>query len=213
VTTRPRLEAAPRAVTGKKVAALRRAGQLPAVIYGHGVPSQNITVDAKEFELLRRHTGRNTLIDLTVAGSRPLPVLVHGIAEDPRFRRTLHIDFYQVRMKEEMGIDVPIALVGESEAVEKHGGTLLHLRDTVHVRALPADLPSVIELDVSVIHDFETTLHVSDLPIPPRVTLITDGAELVARVASPRVEEFAPAATEAAAATETAEEAAAAGPA
>src|SRR3982751_2839368 len=78
-TDRPTLVAEERQVTGKAVSKLRRQGRLPAVVYGHGVPSANVTLDAHEFELLRRRLGANELIDLSVAGSKSDPVLIQDI--------------------------------------------------------------------------------------------------------------------------------------
>jgi len=189
VTARPQLTAEPREVVGKKVAALRRAGKLPAVVYGHGRVSEAIELDAHEFTVLRRHTGRNTLVDLKIGSGRAEPVLLHSIHEHPVSRATLHVDFLVVSMTEEMTVDVPIAVIGESLAVERLGGTLLHFRDTVHVRALPADLPSSIELDITPLETFDGTLHASDLRIPERVTLLTDADEPLARVQPPRLAE------------------------
>jgi len=63
-SSRPSLAAEPREVTGKKVAVLRRAGRLPGVVFGHGISSENVSVDAHDFELLRRKAGQNALIDL-----------------------------------------------------------------------------------------------------------------------------------------------------
>jgi large subunit ribosomal protein L25 len=207
VTTRPELAAEHRDVTGKKVAGLRRQGKLPAVVYGHGNPSQSIQLDAREFGLLRRRIGRNTLVDLRVGTGRPTPVLLHAVHEHPVTRLPLHADFFIVRMTEELSVEVPVSLTGESYAVERLGGTLLHMRETVQVRALPSDLPSVLELDVTSLDSFEVSLHASDLQIPPRVTLLTDPSELVARVIPPRVTEVehaAPVEEEGAAPTEEA---------
>ena len=120
---------------------------------------------------------------------KPLPVLLHAIQEHPVSRKTLHIDFLAVNMEEERTMDVPLIIVGESEAIERLGGVLLHLRDAVQVRAKPDDIPSGIELDISPLVDFETTLHVSDLTMPAGVTLVTDEGEALARVQAPRVEE------------------------
>jgi large subunit ribosomal protein L25 len=184
-------------VRGKEVAKLRRDGTLPAVVYGAGTESQNIAVDAREFELLRRHAGRHAVVDLTLDGGKPLPVLLHVIQEHPVSRKTLHIDFLAVNMEEERNVDVPIQVVGESEAVDKLGGVLLHLVNTVVVRAKPDDMPSALELDITPLVDFEVTLHVSDLRIPDGVTLVTDGGEALARVQAPRVEELEPVAEEA----------------
>ena len=189
MSTRPQLAATPRTVIGKKVSVLRRQGILPAVLYGHGHDSEPIQLDAHEFEVLRRHTSRNALVDLKVGDRRVQPVLLQGIAENPVSRRPVHVDFYVVKMTEELTVDVPIVLVGESAAVAKLGGMLMHQRDIVSVRALPGDLPVSIELDISSLVDFEATLHVSDLSVPQGVTIVTDGADPVARVTHSRVEE------------------------
>lgn len=188
MSTRPQLAADRREVVGKKVARLRRDGMLPAVVYGHGHDSEAIQMDARVFDDLRRHAGRNALVDLKIGGGRAVPVLLHGVQEHPVNRHPLHADFLVVRMTEEMTVDVPIVMVGTSEAVEKQGGTLLHLRDTVQVRALPADLPSGMELDVTPLESFEMVLHVGDLVKPDRVTILTDPEEALARVQPPRLE-------------------------
>jgi large subunit ribosomal protein L25 len=189
VSTRPELRAEPREVSGKKVSTLRRAGKLPAVIYGSGQPSEQIQLDAREFDTFRRRVGRNALVDLRVGNGRARPVLVHALQEHPVQRHVIHADFLVVRMTEEMTVDVAIATVGESHAVEKQGGTLLHLRETVQVRALPGDLPSQIELDISGLDSFDTVLHVSDLQVPAKVAVLTDPAEPLARVQAPRLTE------------------------
>ncbi len=189
MSTRPQLSAHPRETLGKKVANLRREGVLPAVVYGTGHDSEPIQIDAKGFDELRRHAGRNALVDLKVGGGRARPVLLHAVQEHPVTRRALHADFLMVRMTEEMTVDVAVSTVGESVAIEKLGGTLLHLRDTVQVRALPGDLPSSLELDISSLASFDATLHVSDLEVPEKVTILTDASEPLARVQAPRVEE------------------------
>jgi len=188
LSTRPQLAAERRDVVGKKVARLRRDGQLPAVVYGHDHESQPIQLDARAFDELRRHAGRNALVDLRISGGRQMPVLLHAVQEHPVQRRPLHADFLVVRMTEEMTVDVPIVMVGTSEAVDKGGGTLLHLRDTVQVRALPADLPSGVELDISALDSFDDVLHVRDLRTVDRVIMLTDAEEAIARVQPPRLE-------------------------
>jgi large subunit ribosomal protein L25 len=187
--TRPKLSVQPRAIQGKEVARLRRAGRLPGVIYGLGEPSQPIEVDAHEFDLLHRQTGRHAVVDLHLDGSKPKPVLLHAIQEHPLTRRPIHVDFLAVNMEEERNVEVAIVAVGESEAIERLGGVLLHLRDTVMVRSKPDDLPSSLELDISGLVDFETTLHASDLHMPEGVTLVTEESEALVRVQAPRLEE------------------------
>jgi large subunit ribosomal protein L25 len=188
-TDRPSLAATQRDVTGKRVARLRRAGQLPAVVFGHGMTSQSLSLDSHDFEQLQRRIGQNALVDLSVDGKKATPVLVHGIQRDPVYRRMLHVDLFAVRMTEELTVDVPLVTVGESTAVDKLGGTLLHMLESVKVKALPDHLPQSIDLPIESLVDFEATVHVRDLVIPADVTLLTDPDEIVARVQQPRIEE------------------------
>jgi large subunit ribosomal protein L25 len=215
VSTRPVVSAEPREVVGKKVSALRRQGLLPAVVYGHGKASQPIQLEARAFQELMRQTTRNSLVDLKIGSGRATPVLLQGIHEHPVRRNPIHVDFYVVKMTEELSVDVPVNYVGTSHAVDKLGGTLLHIREHVSIRALPGDLPHALDLDVSALADFDAILHVSDLSVPAEVTVLTDPDEPVARVQPPRVEEeLIPVAAEAAPAAEAGEpaEAGAAGP-
>ena len=196
-TARATLAASHREVTGKKVAHLRHAGQLPAVVYGHGLDSANVTVDAHEFDLLRKQVGPNALVDLSIDGHKPRPVLIHGVQVHPIHRRPLHVDLFVVRMTEEMTVDVPLSATGESIAISQHGGTLLHPTESVKVKALPDHLPQSIEYAVESLVDFDATIHVRDLVIPEDVTLLTDGDEIIAKVQAPRIEvEEAPVAAE-----------------
>jgi large subunit ribosomal protein L25 len=187
-TARPTLAAEHREVTGKAVSRLRKAGRLPAVVYGRGVESANVTVDAHEFELLRRHSGPNALVDLSVDGDKAQPVLINQVQVHPVHRRPLHADLFLVRMTEELTVDVPLQATGESFAVTQLGGTVLHPTETVKVRALPDHLPQSIEYSIESLVDFDTALHVRDLVIPSDVTLLTDGDEIIAKVQAPRVE-------------------------
>jgi large subunit ribosomal protein L25 len=186
---RPALAAERRTVTGKATARLRRDGLLPAVVYGHGFESASITLDAHEFDILRRHVGRNALIDLSIEGAKPKPVLVHGVQLHKVNRRPIHVDLFAVRMTEELTVDVPVHGIGESEAVTKHGGTLLNASGSVKVRARPDHLPQVIEVDLATLVDFDAAIHARDLPIPDGVTLLADPDEIVFKVAPPRVQE------------------------
>jgi large subunit ribosomal protein L25 len=188
-SARPTLAAASREVTGKKVAYLRRDGRLPAVVYGRGLESASVSVDAHEFETLRRHAGANTLVDLSVDGEKPAPVLVHGVQLHRVTRKPLHVDLYVVRMTEELTVDVPLVAEGDSEAVETLGGTLLHVAEHVRVRALPDHLPQSIHYSIASLLTFDDLIHVSDLVIPSDAMLLTDPGEIVAKVLPPRVEE------------------------
>ncbi|MBA2756337.1 MAG: 50S ribosomal protein L25 [Chloroflexi bacterium] len=187
-TARPTLAARNREVTGKAVSRLRHDGLLPAVVYGRGIDSANVSVDAHEFELLRRHTGPNALVDLSVDGKKARPVLINHVQVHPVHRRPLHADLFLVRMTEELTVDVPLVAIGESTAVSEMGGTLLHQTETVRIRALPDHLPQSIEYSIESLIDFEAAIHVRDLTVPDDVTLLTEPDEVVAKVQQPRVE-------------------------
>ncbi|HXI80151.1 MAG TPA: 50S ribosomal protein L25 [Verrucomicrobiae bacterium] len=187
-SSRPSLAAEPREIIGKKVAGLRREGRLPAVVFGHGISSESVSVDAHDFELLRRKAGQNALIDLSVHGKASRPVLVHGVQVHPVNRRPLHVDLYLVRMTEELIVDVPLVAIGTSLAVENLNGTLLHPIEAVKVKALPDHLPQQIEYSIDGLVDFDAVVKVADLQIPGDVTLLTDPDEVVAKVLQSRLQ-------------------------
>jgi large subunit ribosomal protein L25 len=189
VPDRPRLEAVTRSDTGKSAAAsLRREGRLPAVLFGHGLDSQSLSVDAHELSILRRHVGATTLVDLSVDGHKARAVLIHGVQLDKVTRRPLHVDLFAVRMTEELTAEVPLVGDGVAPASEV-GGTLVHPISSVKVRALPGDLPESIHYRLDPLVGFENVITVGDLAAPHGVTIQTDAGEVVARVLAPRVEE------------------------
>jgi large subunit ribosomal protein L25 len=202
-SARPALAAERRTVTGKAVAHLRRDGHLPAVVYGHGLESAPVTLDAHEFDLLRRHVGPNALIDLSIDGGKPTPVLIHGVQIHKLNRRPIHVDLFAVRMTEEITVEVPVHGTGESEAVTRHGGTLLNASGTVKAKARPDHLPQAFEVDLTSLVDFDATIHVRDIVVPEGVTILADPDEVIFKVAPPRIQEAeAPAAGEGAEAPE-----------
>ncbi len=186
--TRPQLAAISRTVTGKAVVHLRRDGVLPAVVYGHGTESESLSLDAHEFEVLRRHSGASTLIDLAVDGGKTRPVLVHGVQVHPVTRRPLHVDLFAVRMTEELTVDVPLVGTGVASAADA-GGTLVHPVSSVKVRALPTNLPQMLTYDLSPLTSYDETITVADIEVPSGVTIQAEPTEVIARVLPPRVEE------------------------
>jgi large subunit ribosomal protein L25 len=198
MSDRPRLAAASRSETGKAVARLRRQGRLPAVVFGHGTASESVTLDAHEFDVMRRHTGASTLVDLAVDGGKPRPVLLYSVQYHAVTRRPLHVDLFAVRMTEELTVEVPLVGDGIAPAAEG-GGTLVHPVSTIRVRALPANLPESIHYDLGRLETYEVTITVADLVAPAGVTFHADAADVIARVLPPRVEEVVVGAVEEAA--------------
>lgn len=189
---RKELNVAPREVTGKKVATLRREGLLPANIYGHGVSSLSVQVEKAVLEATIRVATANEVLDLKVVGERlPRSVVLHHVQRNPLTSSILHADFYQISLLEKMRADVPLTLVGTSDAVFTYKGVLLAGTEYVHIEALPLDIPSHFEVDIAQMTELDAAIHVRDLSVPAGVTILTDGDVVVARVASPSVAEAA----------------------
>jgi large subunit ribosomal protein L25 len=183
------LNATSRTEVGKSVAHLRKTGRVPAVVFGHGLDSIPVSLDAHEFDHFRRTAHSNTIIELKIDGKEKHRVLIHSVQIDPRHRQLLHVDLLELKKGEEVTVDIPLHSTGDSYAVTRLGGTLLHNIDHIRVRAQPEALPDAITFSVEGLDDFEKTIHLRDLPLPAGVTLLSDADAVVAKVAPPHVAE------------------------
>lgn len=181
------LKLEPRTITGKKVKNLRKEGLVPASICGKGVANANFQLDAKTFGLVYRQAGRSTLIELeTPQGTQS--AFVRQVQIHPVKRHFIHVDFRVVDLLVAMTADVPVVSVGTNELVERGEGVLSLPLSTLHVRGLPSDLPQSIEVDISTIHDFTATIHVSDLQLGDMIEVLTPGDQVVATISRSRME-------------------------
>ncbi len=177
-----------RQVLGKKVAQLRRQGYLPGNVFGNGLESVAVQAQAETVEKTLRTLGANEVVDLKIEGERTSrPVVLQKVQRHPLNSSLLHLDFYQVSLRQRMRADVPLVVIGESEGVKTYNGVLLMAVESVSVEALPLDIPSRIEVDVSPLENLEDSLQVKDLPVPPDVTILTDPDTVVVKVSTPRV--------------------------
>ncbi len=177
----------PRAILGKRVARLRRVGILPANVFGRGIESVAVQIDARAARDLLRSHGANTLISLDITGeASPRPVVVRDIGRDPVTRIPLHIDFYQVDLSRRITGPVPIVLIGESPAVKVLGGVLLVGTGAVQIEALPAEMPSSLEVSIEGLVEFDEEVTVGDLDLPAGVVVLNDVDQALARIARPR---------------------------
>lgn len=183
------LAAAARQLTGKAVATLREQNQVPAVLYGHGITAQNITVAMNDLDRVLRSAGESTLIDLAVDGGAAVPVLIHDAQYDAVKHQIIHVDFYQVNMKEKITTDIRLVFTGESAAVKGLGGTLVTSLEELEVRCLPTDLVSEITVDITPLATFEDKLTVANIVVPAGIEVLTDPEVTIATVAAPRAEE------------------------
>jgi large subunit ribosomal protein L25 len=186
----PILQAQPRDLKGRKNFALRIEGKVPAVVYGAGVKPLDIAVDRAILTRLFSTTGESTLIDLQVAGAKQgQPVLIQDLQYDPLRDEIIHADFRAVDMNKPIEAEVKLRFVGESAAIKGLGGTLVRSLESLKIRALPKDLISVIDVDISKLVTFDDAVHVADLAVPAGVEILEDGHVSVAVVMQPRSEE------------------------
>ena len=195
------LSASPRTVLGKKVRRLRREGLLPANVYGRGIESTAIQLEGRAFRRVIRQAGVRSMFELAIEGEgEPRHVLVRGLDREGGTGDPIHVDFYQVDLERPIQTTIAIRLVGVSPAVADLGGTLLQNLETVSIRCLPLDIPDAVELDVSALADFDTSLTVGDLRVPDRVEVLSAPDIGIATVDAPRLQiEGAPGADEEAA--------------
>lgn len=175
-----------REILGKKVNRLRRAGILPATVYGKGVGPFAVQVDARTFHDVYRRAGRTALIELQIPGQAIQSAFIHALQRHPVSRAIIHADFHVVDLLAELIVAVPIHIVGTSNLVERNDAILNHVLTTINVRALPAELPPHIEVDISVLNTFDKAIYVRDLQLPGKGTIQTDPHELVVSLAASR---------------------------
>lgn len=179
--------AEPRTTLGKRVARLRRDGVLPANVFGRGIESVAVQIDVRASRKLLREHGTNTLVSLQVAGEdAPRPVVVRNVGRHPVTHVPLHLDFYQVDLSRPITGSVPVLLTGESIAVKDLGGVLLVGADSVQIEALPAAMPSHLDVAIDDLAEFDATVTVGDLDLPEGVTVLSDPGQMLARIARPR---------------------------
>jgi large subunit ribosomal protein L25 len=186
------LKAYPRAqVQRAEVTKLRRAGRVPATIYGRQAKPQNLEVNSKEFaDLLNHSVSENLLVDLSVendARSKRL-ALVQEIQHHPLDGKVLHVDFHEVAEDEKVTVQVPVETTGEAAGVKTGGGTLEHILHKLKIRCLPKDLPEQIVLDVTAL-EIGKSIHLGEIKAPEGVEIIGDKHITVVAVAAPRAEE------------------------
>lgn len=174
------LQVTARTERGKNLTSLRRAGKLPAVVYGAKEESTALTLDQSAFEKVFKEAGESSVITLSGVGADK-EVLVHDVDFNDERGGIIHVDFIALEAGKEITVDVPIEFVGEAPAV-KLGGTLTKVLHEVEVTCKPKDLPKEFIVDVSSLIDFEAQIHVRDLQAPKNVTIENNPDDVIALV-------------------------------
>lgn len=154
---------------------LRRAGQLPGIIYGGG-EAVAITMDHNQlYHLMRREVFHSSLLSIDVDGNKET-VIVRDQQWHPYKPQVLHIDFQRVAANEKLSIKVPLHFSGAdaSPAVKLGGCIISHVMNELDIRCLPKDLPEAIAVDLSALEAGQS-FHVSQVVLPADVELVLQG--------------------------------------
>lgn len=198
------LSATLRSESGKGAArALRRAGSVPAVIYGHKREPMSLAVPTRELErLLERVAAGSTVVELSIDG-KVSRTLIREIQKHPFKKQLVHIDFQELVAGEKITVSVPLVIVGISVGVRSFAGILDQTMRELEVSVDPSAMPNHIDIDVSALNVGDS-IHVRDIVLPAGITVLSDPDASVVVVAAPKVN-ATDAAADAAAATAAAE--------
>jgi len=187
------LKATKREVVGKKVGALRRQGKLPAVLYGRGMETTAIMLDAREGSQTLSRLTSSSLVTIDLDGKEYL-ALVREKQRDFLKNRLVHLDFQVVSLTEKMRAKVGIELAGTAPAV-KDFNALIHTGLTeMEVECMPQDLPERIVVNISGLAKIGDGVRVRDVVLSDQVEILDDPEEMIAIASATKEEQIVEAA-------------------
>jgi large subunit ribosomal protein L25 len=172
------LKANPRTVIGKQVRALRRTGQLPAVLYGRHMEPVMISMDAHSSRLILAHMTASSLVTIELEG-KEYPSLVREKQRNFIKGNLLHVDFQVVSMTEKLRTHVGIELTGSAPAVKDFNAILINGLEELEVECLPYDLPERIVVDISGLKNIGDAIHVRDIQVSDKVEILDEMDEMI----------------------------------
>jgi large subunit ribosomal protein L25 len=188
------LDAVMRAETGKNaVKKVRKAGLIPAILYGRRRDPVPLAVGRKELLGALQTGGRNVLIDLRIARNGEAEsetVMISEIQRNYLRREILHVDLHEISLTEKLEARVPVVLVGTPEGVAAGTGVISQQLRELVVRCLPTQIPDRIVVSVAELKVGDS-LHVRDIPVPEGIEFVTAPEEVIVSVVVPKEEEVA----------------------
>ena len=192
MTNQTELKVDNRQILGKKVRFLRRQGITPVHVFGQGIESMALQCDTVTLRRTIAKTGRTGLINLKIGSEKsPRTVVVRKVQTDPSTGEMLHVDFGQIEMAEELTLEVPVVLTGESPALNLKENTLARELNNLTVRCLPVKIPSEIELDITSLTEADQAIRVNDIDLGEDITILNDPELVVVRISSRSAEVMA----------------------
>jgi large subunit ribosomal protein L25 len=185
------LDAKSRTVKKRAAKQLRSEGQVPGIVYGSGLENIAVRFESLPLKRILAEAGASQLIHLRIDDStKTQPVLAREIQRNVFTGDPVHVDFLAVSMTERITAEVTINLVGEASAAAAGSGVLLQGANTLEIECLPGDLIPYLEVDISGL-ELHSAIYVSDLNVPPDITILSDPQELIAQIIAERVDEEA----------------------
>jgi len=176
--------------TGSQPAAkMRRAGDVPGIIYGEGIASRNFSIPEAAVNKILKHQGGSALFDVELEGEgAPVKAILQALQKDPVTDRPVHIDLYQVRMDKTLRTEIPLHFIGIAPAIKDLGGTLVKQVDHLPIECLPGDLVQAVEVSIDLLKTFEDHIKAKDLKLPSGIKLHLDPETIILSVSAPRSE-------------------------
>jgi large subunit ribosomal protein L25 len=185
------LQTTVRKTTGNSPArSLRRSGQIPAVLYGPKIEPVLLAVNVKDLEnVLKQGNAFQVILRLVIQNGKKKTkaAMIRELQTHPVSGNFIHIDFYEIDMKRQINVMVPVVTKGQSVGVE-NGGMLNIVRREIELLCLPGDIPEAIEIDITDL-DIGDSIHIEDIPLGENVEVSADFNFTVVTVLSPTVEE------------------------
>lgn len=185
------INAVKRTVKGKQVGALRRAGKLPGVIYGHKVDPIAIAMDAKESTHILNNATSSSIIQINLEGVE-YSTLVREKQKDYLRNTFIHVDFQAVSQTEKIRADVGIDFINVSPAVKDFMAVVVEGMTQIEVEALPKDLPERFTVDLSELKQIGDAIYVKDLQVPANVHILDSAEEMIVMASAPALEVVEP---------------------
>jgi large subunit ribosomal protein L25 len=184
------IKATHRNVTGRHLRALRRAGQLPGVVYGHNIAPIAISMNARDASRILYHLTSSSLVTIDLEG-KEYPSLVREKQRNYVKGNVIHVDFQVVSLTEKIRANVGIELTGTSQAVKDFNAVLVTGLTELEVEAFPQDLPERIVVDISSMVKIGDGIHVRDIVVSDKVRVLDEPEEMIvlATAAKEEVEE------------------------
>jgi large subunit ribosomal protein L25 len=166
---------------------IRRAGMVPAILYGEGAASVPLILDKKDIiRILKSETGENTIFKIAFDGEEK-DVMIKDLQIDQTSDELLHADLIQIAMDKEIRVAIPIELEGEAIGVKTEGGFVDFMTREVEIECFPANIPEHIAIDISALH-LHQSMKIADIVPPEGVKLISEPNTVIVLIQVPHEE-------------------------